>query len=97
MSSEVNQGQLENGQAAQCPSCKRTLDGFTSFQGVKPSDGDISICGYCNAINQFAVSENNEITLIETRGDHLVNVDFLQLQKTNKLAASFREIFQTEE
>lgn len=40
-----------------CPKCNSDLDGYTRTSNPEdvspPSDGDLTVCGYCNAILEF--------------------------------------------
>ena len=46
-----------------CPECDKITDAATQVGGNnKPSEGDISLCIYCGAINQFD-NDNNIISL----------------------------------
>jgi len=42
-----------------CPSCGRRLDGATDieFNGDVPSEGDVSVCSYCQNISVFRADQ----------------------------------------
>lgn len=82
---------LPHDQSPICPTCETPLSGFTAVKdGTMPTDGDISICVYCNAVNQFVI-KGTLIKLVEIDPDVLERLDFPQLQKANKIVAGFRE------
>ncbi len=39
--------------APHCPTCDKTLDGFTSFEEHSPGPEDITVCCYCGEVLQF--------------------------------------------
>ncbi len=67
-----------------CPKCKRLVDGVTDVLNDKtPKAGDISICFYCKAINEF----NIDLNLVELPMDK-----FLMLpNETRKLILDIRD------
>ena len=73
--------------AAACPSCGRAdLDGAThaslSDHVVEPSPEDISICGYCGAINQFT----EDLGLKACDLDKLSGLDAMEKARIRKLS-----------
>ena len=65
---------------ARCPACQKTLDGATDVEGDStPSDGDLTICVYCNMLCVF----NADLTLRTMR---LTEFDQLDAGLQAKLA-----------
>lgn len=55
-----------------CPSCGQELDGSTETAriGDRPKPGDIAVCIYCAAVNQFG----DDLMLEPVTGDKLAEV-----------------------
>jgi hypothetical protein len=56
-----------------CPACGQYLDGATVIEhrGATPKTGDLSVCLYCAAVNQFALGANG-LVLTAVEGDELI-------------------------
>ena len=73
--------------AASCPGCGRSdIDGAThiaeSNHIVTPKPGDLSICVYCGAINQFT----EDMGLESCDLDKLTGLDAMEKAKLRKLS-----------
>lgn len=56
-----------------CPSCGKLTDTATAVEGdYTPSDGDISLCIYCGAINQF----DSELNIVPMPLETLANIKY---------------------
>ena len=92
----MNADKLKNNQMPTCPNCNKILDGFSSpHSSCEPKNGDVTICIYCNTINQFVI-KGATITLTEADADVIVQLDFIELQRANEfveLANGFNKIF----
>ena len=55
-----------------CPECNGKTDAATSIEGdYKPSNGDISLCIHCGAINQF----DSDLTIVPIEEGLLENIE----------------------
>jgi len=72
-----------------CPTCAKLLDAATAIdgEGNSPRTGDLSVCLYCGEIIEFG----DDMELIKADIDSIVQADFLELQKAQKLVRAWSE------
>ena len=72
-----------------CPACNKALDAVTPMEeGITPSPGDLSICGYCSTVLQYA----DDMTFVLADADVIAEVT-LEISRAQRFARDFKEIF----
>jgi hypothetical protein len=64
-----------------CPSCDKTLDGFSAQHKEIPKPGDLTVCVYCSEILEFTA----EMELQSASAETIADIDFVELQHINKI------------
>jgi transcription elongation factor Elf1 len=80
--------------AATCPSCGRAdLDGAMHVHAgpeiVEPEPGDVSVCGYCGAVNQF--TEDMDFKSFDIYAPGVDPMDRARLRKLSEWVKSRRK------
>ena len=64
-----------------CPSCDKTLNGWSDQLKETPRPGDLTVCVYCSEILEFTA----EMGLQSASAETIADVDFVELQHINEI------------